>query len=217
MQGRIPTLAGPAMGRHRHSVEYVEMSLIWIRRATIASVITAVAWTVLSVTSLIEREARDYIDAMMLVPLALTGVAFLSLHQIQRDTLNRSRLGRVSFVIGAAAMVILLIAQSTIVAGTDRLLWLGFPVGALGWLVGFALYGYATAKAGVLPARIGIGIAVAEPLTIMLGWAFSPLVPLSESGNFSGAIGHGAVWFGIAWLLYGLAARPQPERSLATG
>jgi hypothetical protein len=177
---------------------------------------TALAWTAVSVTSLIEREPKDYIDAMVLVPFALTGIAFLSLHQLQRDALGRSRLGRISIWVSAAATLSLVVSQSTIVAGSDRLLWLGFPVGALAWLAGFGLYGYATAKAGVLPPKIGLGIAIAEPLTIALGVALSPLVPLSDSGNFSGAIGHSLVWFGIAWLLSGRARRPQSGPSFAT-
>jgi hypothetical protein len=198
-------------------MENEPMSPVWIRRAFILSVIAAIAWAVVSLTSVIEREAKDYIDVMVLAPFALTGIAFMSLHVLQRDALNQTRLGRVSFAVSAAAMASLLVSQSTIAAGSDRLLWLGFPVGALFWLVGFALYGYATAKAGVLPAKIGIGLAIAEPLTIALGIALSPIVPLADSGSFSGAIGHSAVWLGIAWLLHGLSVRPQPEHSLAAG
>jgi hypothetical protein len=187
-----------------------------IRRALLIAVITAIAWAAISVTSLIEREPKDYIDAMVLVPFTLTGIAFLSLHQLQRDALSRTRLGRISFWVSAAAMVSLVISQSTIVAGSEWLLWLGFPVGALAWLAGFGLYGYATAKAGVLPPRIGLGIAIAEPLTIAFGVALSPFVPLSDSGNFSGAIGHSLVWCGIAWLLFGMARRAQPGQSFVT-
>jgi len=185
------------------------MSLSLVRRTLFLAVITAVTWTAVSVTSLIERESKAYIDAMVLVPFALTALSFVGLHLLQRHALGR--FGRVSFGIAAAAMVSLLISQSTIVAGSERLLWLGFPVGALAWLVGFALYGYATAKAGVLPPLIGIGLAVAEPVTIALGVALSPIAPLSDSGNFSGAIGHAVIWFGIAWLLAGLASRTDPE------
>jgi hypothetical protein len=55
------------------------------------------------------------------------------------------------------------------VFGSMALDWLVYPVGMLGILVGFSLYGAATVQAEVLPRWYGVLLIVYLPISVLLG------------------------------------------------
>jgi len=169
------------------------------RRSGAVGLVAGALWCVLSIASLATPDPERYLDALFLAPFLLTAPAFVGLHLFQRDHLGR--LGRVAFWISSVAMVAILIGQMGQVFDIDAIVWLGFPAGLLAWVVGFALYGIATIRAGALPRWAGGAIALSQPLAILLGVAFSPISPLADYGDYSGALGHGLVWLAIGWAL----------------
>ena len=163
------------------------------------AILAGALWCVLSIASLATLDPERYLDVLFLAPFSLTLPVFVGLHLIQRDHLGR--LGRGAFWLSAGTMVAILIGQTGQVVGIDALVWLGFPVGFLGWLAGFALYGVATVRARVLPRWAGWALALSQPLAILLGVAFSPISPLADYGDYSGALAHGLVWMAMGWSL----------------
>lgn len=53
--------------------------------------------------------------------------------------------------------------------GTMALEWLVYPVGMLGVIVGFSLYGAATVQARVLPRWYGVVLIVFLPISVLFG------------------------------------------------
>lgn len=53
--------------------------------------------------------------------------------------------------------------------GSMALDWLAYPVGMLGVIVGFSLYGAATVQARVLPRWYGVVLIVFLPISVLFG------------------------------------------------
>ncbi|MBV9355218.1 MAG: hypothetical protein JO023_06775 [Chloroflexi bacterium] len=90
------------------------------------------------------------------------------------------------------------------VIGTDALTPLAFPLGPLVWIPAMVLWGVGTARAGVVSRWIGVGLALSEPLTIVLALALAPISPVVDRGSYTGALANGLVLAGIAVALYAL-------------
>jgi hypothetical protein len=164
-------------------------------------------------------EPTHLLDALMAIPLALTALAFLALHPLQRDRLGR--LGQWGYRLSVGAFALLFVSQVIVVAAVEQLYWLAFPVAAGIWFVGFLLYGIATARAGVLAPWIGIAIGFSQLAAVLFGIALSPISPIADHGDYSGAIGHGIIWLAIGITLIrgraftGAAASVRPAPSAA--
>jgi hypothetical protein len=65
------------------------------------------------------------------------------------------------------------------------------------------LGGIALVRTRLLPRWMGAALIAAQPLAILLGLAFSPISPLADHGDYTGALGHGIVWGLIAAALLG--------------
>jgi hypothetical protein len=169
---------------------------------------------VLGIASLLADNPERYLDALMFAPLLFTSLAFLTLHRLQQSAFGR--FGIAAYRLSIASLVLLLVCQPMLAAGSDRLNWLAFPVAAVAWFFGFLLYGVATIKAKVLPAWMGAAIAFSELFTTLLGIAFSPISPLADHGDYSGATGHGLIWLAIGYTLWTTAARSTPATAAGT-
>jgi hypothetical protein len=88
----------------------------------------------------------------------------------------------------------------------SRLLWLVSPVGGLGLVVGFILYGVATLQARILPPWCGIAFMVALPAAIALLW-MRPWLGLGEGTSTT------SILFGLAWLGLGYNLWTRRRRS----
>lgn len=84
------------------------------------------------------------------------------------------------------------------------------PVGVAGWVGRFLLPGIAAARGRVEPVWGGVALALSQPLAMAAGLALLPISPLSNTGDYSGAIGHGLVWLALR---VALRARHPPKSS----
>src|SRR3954469_25624708 len=107
---------------------------VLVRRCGSLSLAAGVSWSIVSALSLLIDDPTRLLDALMAVPLALTALAFLALHPLQRDRLGR--LGQWGYRMSIGAFALLFVSQVIIVAGVERLYWIGFPVAAGIWFVG---------------------------------------------------------------------------------
>ena len=162
--------------------------------ATVAAA-GAAAWIALASDSIIRPESYRYRDALLLVPWVLLAATLLSVHQLQRDCAGalerwgiRALLGGMAIVAVGNLHIVLANADSNF----------AFPLGALIFIGGLLTFGIGTVRAGVFPRSVGVAIAVSQLLTMVTGVALSPLVPLYDYGNYSGALAHGIVMLFVA-------------------
>jgi hypothetical protein len=165
------------------------------RHAETVSMSAGYAWVILSLLSLLTPGPARYLDVLFVVPYSLSLVGVLRLHAVQRD--RSGQFGDIGFRVSVAGIVTTLVGQTGIIMDTDALTRIVLPVGVAAWILGFLLFGLATARAGVLPRWTGAAIALSQPLAVVAGLAFSPISPLSSTGDYSGAISHGLVWLSI--------------------
>ena len=62
---------------------------------------------------------------------------------------------------------------------------LGFPAGALLFMVGLAAFGIGTWRAKVLPRYAAVALMLWEPGSIATGLLLAPISPLHERGTYS--------------------------------
>ncbi len=130
----------------------------------------AVIWLVLGLSALV-----GYLQAipgredvvLFVVAMLLTATGLVGLHALQRG--RYERLGLAGLCIALAAIAAHVLAAVLYLAGNPAFQWLSSPVGAVGMLVGFVLYGIATLRAGVLPRWYGLTLTVSMPVSLGLG------------------------------------------------
>jgi hypothetical protein len=184
-----------------------------VRRGSIAAALAGAAWSTASVLSLAVGGPSRYLDIVLILPIALTLGAVIGLHRVQRE--KTGRLGRAGFWLIVAGTPILLAGQIGIVGDIDSITSTLLPIGMLAWVGGLITFGIATARARVIPTGYGVAIALSQLFAVLAGVAFSPLVPLSNTGSYTGAIGHGIVWLSVALALRALQS--DPARSIPAG
>jgi hypothetical protein len=168
----------------------------WAARITALS---GLAWLTISLLTLYHREPKDYLDVVMLAPLALSVGAISAVYLAQREQLGR--LGRAAYPFALVTLAGLLAGQSLHLADLTTARDIVLIPSMAGWVVSYILFGIASVRARVLPAWVGITIALSEPLTVLAGIALSPIAPLSDFGGYSGAIAHALIWLAIANVL----------------
>ncbi len=162
--------------------------------------IAAAAWVGISLESIVRPGEHDYRDGLILLPWVLTMAAFAALHSVQRH--KAGSLEKVGFWLALAAMALTGIGNTGMLIGAEVLAPLAFPVGPLVWIPSMVAWGVGTARAGVVPRWVGAGIALNEPMTIVLAIVLSPISPITDRGSCTGALANGLVLTGIALALY---------------
>ncbi|CAA9476103.1 MAG: hypothetical protein AVDCRST_MAG25-2426 [uncultured Rubrobacteraceae bacterium] len=166
-----------------------------------AAVLSGVMWWVQALLELAgvvgEEGESPWLTISFIVALLLLLAGMVGFHAVQKGSYGR--LGRAGFYTVIAAGVVILIPNLVFLLSGSTIEVL-FPIALLGLLVGFALYGVATWRAGVLPRWCGVVFVVAFPITTALG-------------------AYGNLWFGLVWLALGYvlwsrrgAAAEQPLR-----
>ena len=176
------------------------------RTAATGAVLAALAgaaWFALGIESIVRPDPRDFRNIAFVMPWALTLMAIVTLHRMQRHRGDRLELH------GYRAVVV-----TMIVAGLGHLVLVATDVG-IGlaavplWVVAMAAFGIGTVRAGVVPRHVGIMLAVSQLIVIAIALALSPIVPLQSDGSFSGAVGHGLTFVIVALALRSLARGAQ--------
>ena len=139
-----------------------------VRWGAIGLMLGGVMWLVLGLSAVF-----GYLQAipgredvvLFVVALVLTAAGLIGLHTLQRG--NYGLLGRVGFYIALAAVAGRILGAVVYLAGSSALEWISLP-GTLGMLVGFALYGFATLQARVLPRWYGLALLASMPVSLPL-------------------------------------------------
>jgi len=182
------------------------------RHAAAVCISAGLAWASLSLLSILTPEPARFLDVLFVVPYVLSLGGVLGLHAVHRD--HADRLERIAAWTSGIGMAVTLVGQVGIITDTDPLTRIVLPAGVVIWLLGFGLFGIAMVRARVLPAWAGIAIALSQPLAVVAGLALSPISPLSGTGDYSGAIGHGLVWLALATALRALPSDAPREIAL---
>jgi len=146
-------------------------------------------------------------EVLLVVALLLVPVGMVGFHALQSQ--NYGRIGRAGFWTAVvASLAVVLGSASYLWWGSvfgSSLLWLAMPVGPLGLLVGFVLYGVATLQAKVLPRWCGVAFIVALPV------ALASSIPWSFASMF---IVFGLMWLALSYALWSqrVASTERPSR-----
>jgi hypothetical protein len=174
-------------------------SMVW-QRAGKAAIAAAIAWTAQGLASLILPDPTDLLDYSMIAPMAL---AMLALWQLRaRGAFGDGKLS--TAVAGLAGLALLTVIPCQIGFATDNdPLKIVSIVCTAAFILGLVVAGIAIIRTKALPRWMGGALIAAQPLAMILGIAFSPISPLADHGDYTGAMGHGLVWLAIGLTLLG--------------
>lgn len=158
-----------------------------IRWGGLAAMLGGVVWLVDNLLFLAFPQAT-WTNAVVIVATLLVLVGLVGFHALQGK--NYGRIGRAGFWTVVIASLARILSLIVFLAGSNVLVWLAYPVAALGMLVGFVLYGAATLQARMLPRWCGVTLIIAFPVSFLFG-------------KYSG------IPFGIVWLALGYVLRSQ--------
>ena len=170
-------------------------------RIGVIAAAASAAWVGQSLASLALPDPTAVLDVTMIVPvlLTVTGIWLLK----QQGAMGHGLLSRVVSAFAAVAALTVVPGQVSFASewdGPGALLAIVVTVAFIGAIV---LGGIGILRARVLPRWMGIALIAAQPLAILLGLIFSPISPLADHGDYTGALGHGIVWGLIAAALLG--------------
>jgi hypothetical protein len=159
----------------------------WWRVALAAGV----SWLLIGLESTVVGGEQHYRDWLMFIPWTLTMVTWIGLYELQRPRLGW--FGTAAFALLELAMGLAWVGQVGVVLDIDALTGLAFPLGAMLFALGLVGAGIATYRAGLLPKRYGVLLAVLEVLSVLNGILVSPIAGLHDRGSYSGGIAKGVV------------------------
>ena len=162
------------------------------------SIAAFITWFGMGVESIMRPWQDNRRDTFWLLPFCFTMAAFICVHRVQR---GRSRTEAIGFWIVMAASALVLAGSIGLQLNIAGLKWLGFPGGAMVWLVGLVCFGIGTLMARTLPWYAGVALILFEPASILAAFALRHYAPLLERGAYSGNVGKGLAMLVIAFAL----------------
>lgn len=169
---------------------------------------SAVCWIALGIESIVRPQQENYRDLVWMIPFTLTAITFFFVHVVQRS--ESAVFERVSFYLVISASSLTFLGNVGVLINQPILAALGFPWGAIIWMIGLIFFGIATWKAKMLPAYVGLSLILLEPGSILTGLALSPISPLHDRGGYSAGVEKGLalmlIGFGLRSLLTGAKA-----------
>jgi hypothetical protein len=163
-----------------------------------------VTWFGMGVESILRPFQDNRRETFWVLPFLLTFAAFCFLHRVQR---GRSRTEAVGFILVIIASVLVLLGNIGLQLNIHTFDAMGFPGGAITWLIGLGCFGIGTIKARVVPPYAGWALILLEPGSILAAMALSPIAPLLERGAYSGNVGKGVAMGIVALGLRAVARR----------
>ncbi len=178
------------------------------RRGFWCGVIAFVTWSAMGIESVLRPFQDNRRETFWVLPFVFTIAAFCYVHYLQR---RRSRTETAGFIIVLIASAIVLLGNIGLQLNIKALEALGFPGGAMVWLIGLVCFGIGTLLAGSLPKYVGWALILLEPSSILAALALSPIAPLLPRGAYSGNIGKG-IAMGIVALGLRSVSRSEPRQ-----
>jgi hypothetical protein len=134
---------------------------------------------------------------LVLLAALLTLVGLVALDALQGG--SYWNLGRAGFYVAAVGLLAQALAALVLLVGSEALQWLLAPVGSLAVVVGLALYGAATLRAGVLARWCGWALIVVPLVASFL-----------NSKVFYGSVAlFGVLWVALGYVLWSQSGRPS--------
>jgi hypothetical protein len=156
----------------------------------------AAVWGAFGLESILRPAQWNARDTIWFVPFAFTAATFWCMHRTQER--SDDRFERLAFYSIMIASSLVAVGNIGLTFNLTSLSKLGFPIGALLWMIGMILFGAATLRAGVLPKYAGWAVILFEPGSIVAGLALSPIAPLHERGGYSAGVEKGLAVFFMA-------------------
>ena len=161
--------------------------------------ISALAWMALGLDSILRPIQDNRREIYWWIPFAFMMLTLVSIHRVQRSQKRRFELYSYWTVMLASALVLL--GNLGLVFNLSALSELGFPGGAIVWMVGLIAFGMATWRASVLRWYVGLALVLWEPGSIAVGLLLAPIAPLHERGSYTAGLEKGLA---LAVMAYGL-------------
>jgi hypothetical protein len=171
------------------------------RLAARVAIATSVAWGLQGLISVVLPDPWAGLDVTMIAPMTMAFFAILGLHLL--GFTGTGRLGTIAVAIFGVATATAIPGQFAMAFDIESMMWLAFPLSAITFVGGLVLVGIAILRARVAPRWIGGALIAAQPIAMAIGLALSPISPLVDSGDYTGAMGHGIVWALIGAALLG--------------
>jgi len=159
-----------------------------VERGFWCGVFAFVTWSAMGVESVLRPFQDNRRDTYWVLPFVLTVATFYYVHIIQRRPLSYRDRGLHH---RADRVRLDLLGNIGLQFNLKALESLGFPGGAMVWLVGLVCFGIGTLMAGLLPKYAGWALILLEPSSILAALALSPVAPLLPRGAYSGNVGKG--------------------------
>ena len=170
-----------------------------IRWGAVAFMLGGVGWIVLNLFTLSLGQQAFFntgLNVLYIIVLLLSVGGLAGFHALQKESYGR--VGRGGFYTVLVSVAILILETVVFSFGSEAIGFLN-PIGLLGVLVGFVLYGAATLQARVLPRWCGVLFIVFFPVALL-------------------SVEYGNIWTGLVQLVLGYvlwsrsAASEQPSR-----
>ena len=165
----------------------------------------AFCWAAMGVESVLRPWQDNRRDTFWMLPFVLTMFAFYCAHRVQE---GRTKWEAPAFWTVMIASALTFLGSVGLQLNIASLKSLGFPGGAILWMLGLIAFGIGTWKAGVLHRSAALALVLLEPASILCALALSPIAPLLERGAYSGNIGKGAAVAIVASALQRLRRNP---------
>lgn len=163
------------------------------------SLAASALWLALGTESIARPGEFGYRDALMLAPFGLSLTSLALLRKLLGEKLGVA--AKRGFALAIGSMAIAAVGQVGFLADAKPLI-LFAAVGVTGWILGMAMIGVGLWRTGATPRWLAAALGLTQPLTMALGVALSPWVPLENNGSYSGALVHGFTWLALgAYLL----------------
>ena len=170
-------------------------------RVSAVAVAASAAWVLQGLTSLALPDPTAMLDITMTVPILLTMAGIWLLRR--KGVFGNGVLSQVVSGLCAVAAVLAIPGQLAFAFDWDGFGTIVEIVETVAFIGALVVAGVALLRTHILPRWMGVALIVAQPLAIVLGIVFSPISPLADSGDYTGALGHGIVWGLIAAALLG--------------
>jgi hypothetical protein len=163
---------------------------------------SALAWICIGVDSIVRPQQDNRRDALWFICFVPFMVAFWCLSKIHEPL--RSRFERVTFWVLIVASALAMTGQIGNVFEIHPLQVLGFPLGAIAWMIGMIVYGIAIWRPRIVPWYSALALILWEPGSIVTGVLLAPISPLHERGGYSAGLekGLGTLLIGVGLHLY---------------
>ena len=153
--------------------------------------ISTAAWIVLGMDSILRPLQDNRRDVFWWFPFAFMMLTIVAVHRVQRW--RGLRVERYTYYGVMFASALALLGNLGLVFNMPLLAKLGFPAGALLFMVVLMAFGVGTWRAKVLPRYAAVALILWEPGSIATGLLLAPISPLHERGTYSAG-----VWKGVA-------------------